>query len=421
MNDCLKEKFPDGTPIGEWFYDYSVPTVAELGKPYVLTDYGVLSDGKVHTQKIQNLIDEVSKNGGGVIVVPKGVYYSGALFFKQGVNLYIEKDGVLKGSDDVSDYPVCNTRIEGESCKYLPALINVDGVNGFKMCGKGTIDGNGLRSWKAFWKRREWNEKCTNKDEQRARLVFVSNCKNTLIAGLTLQNSQFWTTHFYKCSQVKVLGCTILSPTEPVLAPSTDAIDIDACQDVLVKNCYMAVNDDGVVLKGGKGPWADQSEDNGANERILVEDCNYGFCHSAITCGSESIHDKNVIVRRLNLCKTWQLVHLKLRPDTPQNYEYITISDANGEITGSFINVNPWTQFFDLKGREDKPISKVSKITVENCNCTCESFFNVSKSEDYILSDFTLKNLDIKTKTEYNGYFAVNNLVTENLKVKLVK
>ena len=83
------------------------------------------------------------------------------------MNLIIEENGVLKGSDDIADYPVCNTRIEGESCIYFPALINADGLDKFKILGKGTIDGNGEKSWKAFWARREWNPNCSNKDEQR--------------------------------------------------------------------------------------------------------------------------------------------------------------------------------------------------------------------------------------------------------------
>ena len=99
---------------------------------------------------------------------------TGALFFRQGVNLYIEDDATLMGSDDISDYPVCETRIEGETCQYFTALINASGIDGFTLCGNGTIDGNGLRSWKAFWQRRTWNPDCTNKDEQRARLIYMS-------------------------------------------------------------------------------------------------------------------------------------------------------------------------------------------------------------------------------------------------------
>ena len=294
--------FPDNTPISSWFYDTTVPTLEQLGKPYVLTDYHIFDDGKIYTQEIQHLIDTVAEQGGGVIVVPAGTYLTGAIFFKQGVHLYITQGGTLKGSDDISDYPIMETRIEGETCQYFPGLINADGIDGFVMCGQGTIDGNGLRSWKAFWKRRAWNPKCTNKDEQRPRLVYISNCKNVLVADLHLQNSHFWTNHLYKCEKVKYLNCHIFSPEKPIKAPSTDAIDIDVCTDVLIKNCYMEVNDDSVVLKGGKGPWADEAPENGSNERILVEDCVYGFCHGCLTCGSESVHNKNILVRRIKVC-----------------------------------------------------------------------------------------------------------------------
>ena len=112
-----KEYFPDGTPIDEWFYDLSVPTLAEMGTQYVITDYGAKSDGALYTTEIQNAIDSAHKNGGGVVVVPEGVYMTGALHFKQGVNLYIEKDGVLKGSDDISDYDLLETLLRPDKCR----------------------------------------------------------------------------------------------------------------------------------------------------------------------------------------------------------------------------------------------------------------------------------------------------------------
>lgn len=335
-----KEFFPDGTVIDDWFYDTKVPALEELGRQYVLTQYGIFDDGKVHTREFQWLIDLVAQRGGGVIVVPAGTYLTGSLFFKQGVNLYVSEGGTLKGSDDISDYRLCETRIEGETCTYFAALINVDGVDGFTMCGPGVIDGNGLRSWKAFWMRREWNPKCTNKDEQRPRLVYISNSQNVLVADLHLQNSHFWTNHIYKSHHVKYLNCRIFSPAIPVKAPSTDAIDIDVCTDFLIKNCYMEVNDDSVVLKGGKGPWADTAPENGANERILVEDCTYGFCHGCLTCGSESVHNRNILIRRLKISDGSNLLWLKMRPDTPQLYEYITVEDVDAKLK-NFITVKP--------------------------------------------------------------------------------
>ena len=97
-------------------------------------------------------------------------------------------------------------------------------------------------------------------------------------------NSPFWTTHIYRCNNIKLLNLHIFAPAAPVKAPSSDAIDIDVCSNVLVKNCYMSVNDDAVALKGGKGPWADKDPNNGSNTNIIIEDCTYGFCHSGLTC-----------------------------------------------------------------------------------------------------------------------------------------
>lgn len=402
--------FPDGTPISDWFDDATLPQKENLGSAYVVTEYGIADDGKVHTTEFQNLIDTIAQKGGGVVVIPAGTYLSGALFFKQGVHLYIEEDGVLKGSDDISDYPLCDTRIEGENCRYFPALVNADGVDGFAMCGKGTIDGNGLRSWKAFWIRLEWRDGAINKDEQRARLVYLSNCSNTVISGLKLQNAQFWTCHFYRCDHTKILNCSMYSPSSPVPAPSTDGVDIDVCTDFLIKNCRFEVNDDGIALKGGKGPYADTAPENGSNERVIIEDCEFGFCHACLTCGSESIHNRNIIMRRIRSLGANILFRMKMRPDTPQHYEYIAVEGVTGHM-GHFIDINPWTQYFDLKGRKDIPLSYANDIIMRDCDCECDVFFEVKPAEEqYRLSDFCFSNLKIKAGNTDIAQETVDNL-----------
>ncbi len=416
----IKEYFPNGTPIDEWFYNTDVPELEELGKQYVLTDYNIFDDGKIYTNEIQALINTASENGGGVIVVPPGTYMTGSLHFKKGVNLYIAEGGTLKGSDDISDYTVCETRIEGETCKYFAALINADGCDGFTMCGSGTIDGNGLKSWKAFWLRRLWNPACTNKDEQRPRLVYISNSSNVTVANLHLQNAQFWTNHIYKCDRVRFLNCHIFSPASPVKAPSTDAVDIDVCSDVLIKNCYLEVNDDSVALKGGKGPWADTAPENGSNERIIIEDCTYGFCHGCLTCGSESVHNRNIIVRRINVLDGKNLLWLKMRPDTPQRYEYITIEDIKGKIN-NFIQINPWTQFYDLKDRKDIPLSYAENITMRNCECECNTYFDVTPDEtQYHLSRFVFENISIKANNRGTDESCIEKVKVKNVRIDII-
>ena len=75
-----------------------MPELEELGRPYVLTEYGIWDDGKVYTKEIQKVIDLAAEEGGGVLVVPPGTYLTGALYFKQGVNLYVSAGATLKAA-----------------------------------------------------------------------------------------------------------------------------------------------------------------------------------------------------------------------------------------------------------------------------------------------------------------------------------
>lgn len=415
-----QDKFPDGTAIPKWFKENKPTDINKLGKKYILTDNGVKNDSTVlQTKQLQAVIDQAAKNGGGVIVVPKGTFLISSVFFKQGTHLYLESGAKLKGSDDINDFPVVTTRMEGQTVKYFPALINADGLDGFTISGKGTLDGNGLRFWKSFWKRREWNPKCTNMDEMRPRIIYVSNSKNIQIEGITVKNSPFWSTHYYKSDFVKLLNLTILAPKEPVKAPSTDAIDIDACTNFLVKNCYLSVNDDAIALKGGKGPKSDKDPNNGENRNIIIEDNTFGFCHSALTCGSESIHNYNIIFRNSTVKDASRLLHLKMRPDTPQHYEYITLDNIKGNVK-TFLYVKGWNQFFDLKG-EDKPKAGLANnIVLKNIDITCETAFSIEKSDLYALKDFTFENFKIKAlKPEEQNLNAIQNL--KQTKVNVTK
>jgi len=76
------ESFPDGTLVGDWFKNYKKLQLKDLGKQYCITDFSVKHDSTiVQTRTIQAVIDRAFENGGGVIVIPKGVFLSGALFF----------------------------------------------------------------------------------------------------------------------------------------------------------------------------------------------------------------------------------------------------------------------------------------------------------------------------------------------------
>ncbi|WP_186758128.1 rhamnogalacturonidase [Echinicola salinicaeni] len=393
------EVFPDGTAIPDWFRETKATDINELGKHYQITDYGIEVDSTlVQTDRIQAVIDQAYKNGGGVIIIPKGTFLSGSLFFKPGTHLHLKEGAVLKGSDDISHFKLLDTRIEGQNRKYFAALVNADGLDGFTISGKGTLNGNGLRFWRSFWLRRKWNPECTNLDEMRPRLLFISNSKNIQVSGIRLINSPFWTSHYYKCENVKILDLYIFAPHEPQheKAPSSDAIDLDVCKNVLVKNCYMSVNDDAIALKGGKGPNADKDPNNGGNYNIIVEDCEFGYCHSALTCGSESIHNKNIILRRTKVSHATRLLWLKMRPDTPQHYEHILVEDIKGNAK-SMLYIKPWTQFFDLKGEKNIRTSAADHIRFRNIDLECDQVFNTRESDQYKVSYLSLENIQLST------------------------
>ena len=406
------ERWPDGTVMDAWFKDTTKVDVAALGKQYVITDFGVRRDSTVvQTKAIQAVIDRAAQAGGGVVVIPEGTFLTGALFFKQGTHLHVV--GRLKGSDRIIDFPYMKTRIEGETCTYFCALVNADGVDGFTISGHGTIDGNGLNYWQEFWIRRKWNPQCTNKDAQRPRLTYISNAKNVTIQDVHLINSPFWTNHVYKSTHVRYLDCYIYAPTENIWAPdptrgapSSDAIDIDACTDVLINGCYMHVNDDAVVLKGGKGTWADKDETNGDCERILIQNCHYGKVHGCLTLGSESLHDRNVNLRNCHTERADRVLWLKMRPDTPQHYEYVTVENITGRCK-RFLFVHPWSQFFKPEKRDDMPLSRCNNITLRNIQVDTPTPYDVKTSDKYELIDFTIDGKPLA--------FAKNPVSTEQL------
>jgi len=418
-----QELWPNGEVMSEWFSDTTKVKLADLGKQYVLTSYGVRQGTTdIQTKEIQAVIDKCAEEGGGVIIVPKGTFYTGSLFFKQGTHLHLVEGAVLKGSERVHDFEIRETRIEGQTCKYFTALVNADGLDGFTISGQGTIDGNGEPYWEEFWIRRKWNPQCTNKDAQRPRLTYISNSKNVTIQDVRLINSPFWTNHIYRCDHVRYLDLYIYSSTQDIKGPSTDAIDIDACHDVVVRGCYMNVNDDAVVLKGGKGTFADKAPENGPCYNILVENCHYGTVHGCMTLGSESLHDWNVIMRNCHADDTNNVLWLKMRPDTPQHYEFVHVENFTGKCR-SFLLVRPWTQFYQKEDRDDMPLSKCNDISFKNIRMDCGTFFNVTGSEKYYLCRFSFDDVDVSDQANAKGFtnnsveeFSLNNVVVNGVK-----
>lgn len=337
------------------------------------TDAGAVGDGTtLNTLALQAAIDHLAAGGGGELVVPPGVFLSGALFLKPGVGLELQQGAVLKGSTERKDYPARRTRIEGHFEPWLPALINAEAVDHLRITGPGTLDGSGAGFWKDYVDAKKADSKTKNLDVPRPRLMFVQDSRDVRISGLTFKDSGFWNLHLYRCKDV-VVEKSRFQVQDGTRCPSTDGTDIDSCQDVTIKECSYRVDDDCVCLKGSKGPFAMDDKDSPPVERIHVTGCTFER-GGGVTLGSEATIVRDVLVEDCKFVGPVGVMRLKLRPDTPQLYENltwrrITLDNEGGRI----LNVAPWRQYFDLKG-QPPPKSIVRNVLLSDVKGTYGSW-----------------------------------------------
>lgn len=394
------------------------PTVinsAVKEKRYNITESGAVGDGTtMNTKAIQSAIDKCSKGGGGTVVIPKGTFLSGSIFLKPGVNIEMEDGSVLKGSTNIEDYPKGNTRIEGHFEPWRSALINADKIDHLHITGKGILDGSGQPFWVLFYSRRNADPKTTNLSVERPRLAFIQNCKDVTISGIAFTNSGFWNLHLYRNQGVKVDNCRFVAPNGriPDHAPSSDGIDVDSDQDVTISNCYFSVGDDDIALKGSKGPFALQDKDSPPVEHIRIQDCTFEGGGGVVTCGSEATIVRDVKIER---CTTSvNVLQLKLRPDTPQQYEDITVNDITLKGNATVFKVAPWSQYFDLKGQAP-PKSTVRNITISNIKGTGSSLGSINGNDQTTFGDVTLKDVNVTLKSADMRVSNMNTLKFENV------
>lgn len=261
----------------------------EAATAYRISDHGAVGDGKtLNTIAIQAAIERCATNGGGEIVVPRGTFISGAIFFRQGVNLVLEKGAVLKGSQDTNDYPWIDTRIAGLEMKWPAALVNAAGVTDLKITGAGTLDGSGERWWREYWDAR--NNAPNRADPHfkiaRPRLVHIINATNVLVRGVTLKDSAFWNLQLTYCDGVEVRDVTVRAPVAPVRAASSDGIDVDSSRNVLIEGCDIECADDAICLKSGRD--ADGLRVNRPTENVVIRNCRVGNAAGLVVIGSET-------------------------------------------------------------------------------------------------------------------------------------
>jgi len=367
-----------------------------------ITDFGARPDGAtINTKAIQAAIDDLAQTGGGTLIVPAGIFVSGALFLKPRVDLHLEKGAVLKCTTDMRNFPCQRTRIEGHFEEHFtPALINADGCDGLRISGEGILDGSGRPIWDLFWKLRRAApdpRNFPNLGLERARLALIQNSRHVTVEGITFKDSQFWNLHLYRCEDVLVQGASFEVPDDYVQAPSTDGIDIDSSRNVTVDGCYFSVTDDCIAAKGTKGPRALEDKNSPPTEHIRVRNCHFRRGHQGFTCGSEATIVRDVIVENCRFTGGINVMMLKLRPDTPQLYEDvhmrgITLDNDKGQI----LAVHPWTQYENLAG-EAPPKSTVRNISLRGFKGRFGSFGHIRPNPGQTQIDGILfKDFDVR-------------------------
>ena len=347
---------------------------ASGAKRFTITGFGAAGDGKtVNTTALQALIDKVAKEGGGTVVVPEGTFLTGALFFKQGVNLYIEKGGTLKGTTEQSDYPQVKTRWEGIEREWTSALLNFTGMTGVDVSGEGTIDGSGdLWLERSGFGRGRGAPAARGQGQQprpqpaagrgappqggprfgRPRMICFQNCKRVRITRLRLKQQAIWCLHILYSHDVVVDGVDIRADHN---IPSSDGIDIDSSSKVRVRNVDIDVDDDCITIKSGKD--ADGLRVNRPSEDIIVENSRMHYGHGGVAMGSETSGGiRNVITRHCVMdSDNWAPIRFKTQPSRGGVVENITYSDI--------VLRNTRVAFeFNMEWRMVPPIAPPSKV-----------------------------------------------------------
>ncbi|NIJ21061.1 alpha-L-rhamnosidase [Sphingomonas naasensis] len=398
-------------------------TCARAAERVSIRRFGAKGDGvTIDTRAIQDAIDHLAARGGGTVIVPRGIFLSGALFLKPRVNLHLDAGAVIRCTTDMAHFPPQRTRIEGHfEERFTPALINAKGCDGLRISGEGTLDGAGRPIWDLFWKLRNAApnpHEFPNLGVPRARLALIEQSKGVVIEGVTFRDSQFWNLHLYKCEDVLVRGARFEVPDDYKQAPSSDGIDLDSCRKVVIDGCTFSVTDDCIAAKGTKGPGALDDRDSPPVENIRVRNCHFRRGHHAFACGSEATIVRDVLMENCRVTGDMILARLKLRPDTPQRYEDITFRnitlDSDG---GSIVAVQPWSQYTNLGGAAP-PQSTVAGLRFIGIKGCFGAFGTIQPNPGQTrISDVLFRDVDVRLGKDRLVAAEVRGLRFENVVV----
>lgn len=303
-----------------------------------IADFGGVADAVTkNTDAFAKAMAHLASKGGGRLIVPKGIWYTGPIEFESNVELHLEAGALILFSGDLADYPIVDSSFEGVSAKRCQSPLSAHGKKNIAITGQGTINGNGDK-WRPVKKAKmtaaQWAERTRTgavgkkgdiwypndrvrevsedkdmlmraygggseadieyaHDFLRPVLLSFVNCKNVLLEDATFENSPLWNLHPMLCENVIINNVTVRNPW---YAQNGDGLDAESCRNVLVKGCSFDVGDDAICIKSGKDK---EGRDRGIPcENVLIEDCVVYHGHGGFVIGSEmSGGARNISIR----------------------------------------------------------------------------------------------------------------------------
>jgi polygalacturonase len=309
-----------------------------------VVDFGGLGDGyTLNTQAFSKAVDALSGIGGGTLIVPAGVWFTGPIVLKSNINLHLENGALILFSPDFNLYPLVNTIFEGLETRRCQSPISARNATNIAITGQGSINGSG-EAWRPLKKSKvtdlHWKSviksggvlkdptywfptakslkgeslsdmnvprgKLTDldwisiKDFLRPAMINFIECENVMLQGVLFENSPSWNIHPLMCTNVIIDNISVRNPS---YAQNGDGIDVESCKNVLILNSNFDVGDDAICIKSGKDEEGRRRAR--ATENVIVDNCKVFKGHGGFVVGSEmSGGVKNIAVRNCQFMET---------------------------------------------------------------------------------------------------------------------
>ena len=262
-------------------------TLCVCAADFQAREYGAVGDGKTFdTEAVQRAIDACAADGGGRVVLEKGVFLVKPIMLKSGVDLHIARNARLLGSGDWRDYPN-RGNLKHVVSENMPrardaALITADEAHGISITGEGVIDGNGM-SFVEELPKEKWHRwrygRVGGFSQSPPRVVLFAGCSDVTVKDVTMTNQPAgWSYMVHDCDRVVFDRCKVMAD---IHYPNNDGIHINCSRDVSVSNCRVSVGDDAIVVRANSRSLHACKP----SERVTVVNCQLRAYSNAIRLG----------------------------------------------------------------------------------------------------------------------------------------